>query len=263
LDLILVCLAGVFLGIVFNNSYYIGPPQASVCGSMPIPVLVQRCLLPINDPIGTIASLCCLSLSLTAVASSLRVFGAERVVFWRESSAGVNTLAYFLGKDIAQLPSMLLSPLLFLTLFYSIVAPRSPFLSLYIVLLLIQFTAVSLGYLVSIVVHPGVAQLSGVVAVLVCMMFSGARPTLGELKAMPFPLPYMPYGSYLRWAQEAFYITEVKRYASVYDVDTGLSILSYSADNYLLDMMMVLSLGVFFRIVAFVALQLMHRDKRK
>lgn len=69
-----------------------------MCDTISISSLQELCKLPIDDPIGTIASLSCLSLSLTAVASSLRVFGSERVVFWRESSAGTNTLAYFLGK---------------------------------------------------------------------------------------------------------------------------------------------------------------------
>ena len=35
---------------------------------------------------------------LIAVVSSLKVFGPEKIVFMRETSAGVSTLAYFLGK---------------------------------------------------------------------------------------------------------------------------------------------------------------------
>jgi hypothetical protein len=39
------------------------------------------------------------------------------------------------------------------------------------------------------------------------MMFSGARPTLKELSSMFFPLPIVPNISFLRWAQEAIYLS--------------------------------------------------------
>jgi hypothetical protein len=44
----------------------------------------------------------CIGVSLVACASMIRVFGAERLVFWRESAAlpqPKHTLAYFIGKS--------------------------------------------------------------------------------------------------------------------------------------------------------------------
>ncbi len=291
--------------------------------------LISRCELPIDDPVATIASLVCLCLALTGVAGSLRVFGNERVVFWRESSGGTSTLAYFLAKgekfrdealmiyrsctsgkyghmsiDFLDIVSwewwignkMLMQiarhqyfvsypSFLNFTSFYSLTVPRAHFITMLAVLLLVQFTSTGIGYLVSIVVQPHVAQLTGVVVVLICVMFSGARPTLPQMKTMPFPMPYVPYSthlskrhssrnlnnfkfwyvvvSYMRWAEEAIYISEISRYTAVYDVQSGLDLFGYSLQNFQEDMLMILALGVVFRIIAFVLLELLNRDKRK
>jgi hypothetical protein len=128
--LALLILAGGFLGLVFFNYKYIGPPPAAVCDSIAIEALRKRCLMPIDDPISTIASLTSMSMSLIAVAGSLRVFGLEKVNFWRENSSGAYSLSYFLGKDIAHLPNMLLYPLLFISLFASLAMPRAAFAEL-------------------------------------------------------------------------------------------------------------------------------------
>ena len=51
------------------------------------------------------------ALSLAAVASSLRIFGAEKAVSLREGSAGTSTEAYYLGKSLSHLPIIILAPL--------------------------------------------------------------------------------------------------------------------------------------------------------
>jgi ABC-type multidrug transport system permease subunit len=74
---------------------------------------------------------------------------------------------------MSYIPNMLVAPLLFEALFYSITAPRALFIQLYGVLLCIEIVAVSLGFLVSILVKPSVSQLTGVVIVMIMVMFSG------------------------------------------------------------------------------------------
>jgi len=203
------------------------------------------------------------SIALTGIASSLRVFGNERIVFWREASTGTSTLAYFLGKDFAQIPNMLIAPLLFEVLYYSLTVPRAHFLTLYYIFILVEFASVSIGYLVSCLVKPAVSQLSGVVVVLVMMMFSGSRPTLSEFKTMVVPVKYIPSASYLRWSQESIYIAEVSQYAEVYDITSGLNLLSYSLDDFHKCLIWIAGLGLLFRICAFIAMVALNRDKKK
>jgi len=95
------------------------------------------------------------------------------------------------------------------------------------------------------------------------MMFAGARPTLPELNAMPFPMFVLPYISFLRWACEGLYITEVRTYINIYNITPGLEIWGYNINNFALDLLMLLTLGVALRIFAFLALVLLNRDKKK
>jgi hypothetical protein len=55
----------------------------------------------------------------------------------------------------------------------------------------------------------------------------------------------------------------VRRYADVYNIDTGLAILGFKIDNFPIDMWTVFGMGMAFRIVAYVFLEILHRDKRK
>ena len=46
---------------------------------------------------GAMNTMSGLAVGLTTLLASLRPFGNERAVFWRESASGVNKFAYFLG----------------------------------------------------------------------------------------------------------------------------------------------------------------------
>lgn len=62
------------------------------------------------------------------------VFGSERIVYWREASAlpqPLHTLAYFVGKDIAWLPQVLVGPALFTIAYTSLTFPRDTFFDIY------------------------------------------------------------------------------------------------------------------------------------
>lgn len=121
------------------------------------------------------------------------------------------------------------------------------------------------------------------------MMFSGARPTLMEIKKMFFPLPYMPYISFLRWAEgnslnhnsriinkfltnknfnflEAVYLAEIKEYQDIYDITSGLKILGYSTNlrsQFMIDLGIVFAMAIAFRIIAVLLLYALDRSKKK
>ena len=69
----------------------------------------------------------CIAMGLTGVASMIRVFGEERVQYWREASGlsqPWHTIAYFFGKDLSMLPQMLLAPMVYCIVYLSITSPR-------------------------------------------------------------------------------------------------------------------------------------------
>lgn len=192
------------------------------------------------------------------MASSLRVFGSEKVVFRRETTTGTSTEAYFLGKNLAHLPTILLAPLMFLAMYYQLAHPLAPFWQYYFLFVLVYATASGLAYLISIVFMSSIAQLVGVLSVLVCMMFSGANPTLTQLKDPNLlgGLLYVPtYVSYIRWAQEAYYLTEIEQYRAIFlNVQAGMDVYGYKFSDDLTCWLALAASAVIFRALAFVAL---------
>lgn len=268
-DLMLVFVAGFFLGLVFSESTYQPPlPQQIVnrslsgFGATPPPLLSEFFARPVDDPIISEASLTCMAIGMTGVTAALRVFGNEQIVYWREASAGMSTSAYFLAKNISHIFFILLSPLLYLAPFLTFVSARASFLSYYRVLVVLQFATTGLGYLVSIVVPGGLAQLAGVVVVLVFSMFGGSRPTLVQIKSMFVLLQAMPYASYIRWAQEALYLEEIREWGQVVNIQPSLNLFDYHLDDYQLCMVLTLVFGVIFRVLALVAMTTLHRDQK-
>ena len=268
-DLMLVFVAGFFLGLVFSESTYQPPlPQQIVnrslsgFGSTPPPLLSEFFARPVDDPIISEASLTCMAIGMTGVTAALRVFGNEQIVYWREASAGMSTSAYFLAKNISHIFFILLSPLLYLAPFLTFVSARASFLAYYRVIVVLQFATTGLGYLVSIVVPGGLAQLAGVVVVLVFSMFGGSRPTLVQIKSMFVLLQVMPYASYIRWAQEALYLEEIREWGEVVNIQPSLNLFDYHLDDYELCMILTLVFGVVFRCLALIAMVALHRDQK-
>ena len=98
-DLLLVISAGLFAGIIYYHVYYIASPLADaeylddVCEGE-TSTACMMVTMPAQDPFPGQASITCLGLALAGVASSMRVFGDELVIFRRESEAGLSTEAY-------------------------------------------------------------------------------------------------------------------------------------------------------------------------
>jgi hypothetical protein len=143
------------------------------------------------------------------------VFGAEKSVFARESEAAYSTEAYYFGKSLAHLPTILFAPLCFAMPFYGLARPSASFGDVYSLAIATYFTTVSFAYLISILFTTGNAQLIGVLAVLVSMMFGGAQPRLPDLqdKSLLGGVLYYPtFISYVRWAGELYYLNAMHRY---------------------------------------------------
>ncbi|CUG89279.1 ABC transporter, putative [Bodo saltans] len=271
-DLMLVFVSGFFLGLVFSTSVYQPPlPEQivnrsmSAFGNSPPPMLSEFFARPVDDPIISIASLTCMAVGMTGVTAALRVFGNEQIVYWREASAGMSTTAYFLAKNLTHLLFIFISPMMYLAPFRTFVATRASILAYYRVLVLIQFATTGLGYLISIVVPGALAQLGGVVAVLVFAMFGGSRPTLVEIKQMFVLLQAMPYASYIRWGQEALYLEEITMWNDIQgvNINPSLALFDYHLDDYKHCMMLTFVFGVFFRVLALVGMHALNRDQKR
>ena len=62
--------------------------------------------------------------SLLAVVSSLNIF-SDKVVYWRETRSGVSPLAYYVATNILGLVYVVLEPLCFLSIYYTLIWPMT------------------------------------------------------------------------------------------------------------------------------------------
>eukprot|EP01118_Nematostelium_gracile_P002568 TRINITY_DN12798_c0_g1_i1.p1 TRINITY_DN12798_c0_g1~~TRINITY_DN12798_c0_g1_i1.p1 ORF type:complete len:211 (-),score=31.76 TRINITY_DN12798_c0_g1_i1:19-651(-) len=208
-------------------------------------------------------ALVCLCIGLTAVQSSLVTFGTERVVYFRDASYGLNPLAFFLGKSIAAMPRYILSPMVFLTSYYSLTGPRESPVTMYSVLLIAEFTCTGIGYVISLLMSEKNAVVAGVVYTLVAVMFGGNNPTLRDLRNMGPVALIGASTSWVRWIQEALFINEAETYPLTETITDKIEWMGYDMDNYKMDLGMAIVIGIVVRVVAFVLLVFKDRAKQR
>uniref|UniRef100_A0A7S2W930 ABC transporter domain-containing protein n=1 Tax=Rhizochromulina marina TaxID=1034831 RepID=A0A7S2W930_9STRA len=220
-----------------------------------------------------------LALGLTISISSLRVFGKERVVYWREAAPGsgmnLNKLAYFMAKNIVELPRLLLLTFFFVMSFYPIVTPTIQWYLYLLYGFAAAYAASGTAYLLSIALDPLTAQLLTVIWILVSIMFSGLSTRLDELNSSPV-FSVLTYVSYARWFAELIYLQTVwsmslawrmppPYYSSQSKFSALFGVLSYlytpSNRAMYLNVAMLVFLGTLSRILAFIALSAFNRDK--
>ena len=163
------------------------PVQSFVGCAPPVAKSAQLLVVGSEDLTYLRGSQMILIMGMCSVMSHIRVFGEEKVVYWREASGlpqPIHTVAYFLGKDLLALPLSFLGPLMFNILFSSLAAPRASFASFYWPLMAVYYFSASIGYLVSILVPLSLSQLVGVVIVFANFVFVGSNNVV--LKNLPF-----------------------------------------------------------------------------
>lgn len=74
----------------------------------------------------------------------------------------------------------------------------------------------------------------------------------------------MPYMSYVRWGQEALYLAEIEEWSHIQGIDVkpSLELFDYHLSDYNFCMGMTILFGVLFRVLALIAMLVMHRDQK-
>jgi len=100
------------------------------------------------------------------------------------------------------------------------------------------------------------------VAALVCAMFGGSSPSLKQLKDNTLTLVVSSV-SPDRWSNEALYISELKRYTSIYNITSSYENMGFDIDNYQTDLLSLLGIGMIARVLALLCLVFLNRDRMK
>ncbi|KAK9803611.1 hypothetical protein WJX72_004863 [[Myrmecia] bisecta] len=151
-----------------------------------------------------------MTLGVIAAASSLQVFGKDRLVFWRESASGLRTPAYFFSAITLHMIDVLAQPAIFMSLYYTLTLPEIAFVDYYTVSLLVVWYTTGLGYLLSVVMAP---QNSMVAVVAVTLVFggflNGVEPKYRSLTQLMKHVFGISYG---KFAVESIMVQEFQRY---------------------------------------------------
>lgn len=91
--------------------------------------------------------------------TALRTFSLDKLNYWRERASGMSSFAYFLAKDTVDHLNTVVKPVVYLSMFYFFNNPRSSFGDNYVVLLCLIYCVTGIGYILTIPLNPGAAQL--------------------------------------------------------------------------------------------------------
>eukprot|EP00794_Sanderia_malayensis_P016777 gene16777-18472_t len=213
----------------------------------------------------TMSTMSSMAIGLVSCIPALRMFGQSRPVFWRESGAGVNRLSYFLAGNFAQLPQIVLMPIIYLSLQYTFTAPRGFLKEHYMVTLATWFAVSGMGYCISCIFNPRNAQMATVLFILISSLLAGSSPTICQMDDLKVIGPACYSMAYARWYIEALFETEVKHYAAVHQNTVNYFAFNrnYGLDNFYTCIIVLFAFGLVSRVISFLCLVFLNRGKQQ
>ncbi|CAH8283804.1 unnamed protein product [Eruca vesicaria subsp. sativa] len=195
-----------------------------------------------------------IAVSLLCKIAALRSFSLDKLHYWRESAAGMSSLACFLAKDTIDCFNTLVKPLVYLSMFYFFTNPRSTFLDNYIVLVCLVYCVTGIAYALAIFLQPGSAQLFSVLLPVVLTLVA-TQPKDSEAMKIIADLCYP------KWALQAFVIGNAEKYSGVWMITRCGALMKsgYDINKWNLCIMILLLIGVATRKIAFVGMVILQK----
>jgi len=223
-----------------------------------------------------------ISVALLVSVYSLATFGSpdELPVFWRESSHGLNRLAFFLAQSLLDLLDMFIFCMGFTMLYYVVTAPDLNFRIYVIPFILVCYVASGWGYFVSCWLPFEHVPLGPFVSTLLCFVFGGILGLPNEMSTyLATPLCEIVVGilAFTRWGVPmnffqylketdvgAAYMSTFERFlynSALQDYRLGWH-LPGDDDYFWTGVLSLTTVGTVLRILAFVGLCNTNREKQ-
>jgi len=261
LDQILHLGCGIFISIASQDFTYLPQQPKELCNVAPLN-LRNVC----NEPFDYI-TFAGIFVSLGVLFSGMSVgsgtFGNEKVVFWRDTSAGQPTISYYIAKVVADIPRIIFAAIMFTIAFILLFPYHSTFLNIFCIVLALYGCAFSMGYFLSVIFDKKVVALASTGFSLAwSLVLSGIIPNLKDIKG-----GFLNYFGFLwdvsapRWAIELFWLREVR--ARDYDLDPNNlpNTYKYSTDPVGFLYIALITLG--WNVLSYIAMKLLHRRHQK
>ena len=212
-DFLLAAIAGILIGLVSSGRWSM--PVLEILGQMTagLPIAITDCFpsfpellcklvsVPQSDPLWKLALFIPLAVGLIGVISSLRHFGTAKATFRREYFASASTTALFLARNTILLLITAVSSGIFLSFWGWFTQPPGSAFIYFLFLWLVFFTSTSLGILCSVSLRLDLAGMIGILAVLVCTLFSTNLSGQGNFQQI------VSFFSYINWSTVGFFFS--------------------------------------------------------
>ncbi|KAJ3273175.1 hypothetical protein HDV01_004690 [Terramyces sp. JEL0728] len=213
---------------------------------------------PFYWPVPQFGLLTGLAVALSAAPSGVRIFSEERPIYWRYTSSGHSAIAYFIATSLYR---MVYSSLHFASVLYFFAKPMIPFWAQFTMILLMYFGVYGLSIFVSTIVKRENATLLAVVVALFCAVFCGYGPTITQAKS--WGLYFLWAIQFNMWGCEAQFSETLKVYENVYENQFAIDGFGYTLDRTLFDFLMMVVIGLVWRVMGYITLVSLHKKKQR
>lgn len=257
-------LSGAFISLASQNMDYLGKYPRELCLTAPRPFW-RMCFVP-DDLLRQVGLFISLGVLFAGISVGVNTFGNERVVYWRDSAAGMPTFPYFMAKWLADIPRIIIAGSMFtlsLILFWPY---RGLIVNHWINITLTYFASFSMGYFLSVVFRKESVALVGTgFALAWSLVFGGVLPALNDVKqqgSIYEPISFIWDLSAPRYTVEYLYIEETSARPWEELKNDSLNF-GYFRSNKSNDLRNIFAIGAAWAILAYISMKLLNRDKMK
>ncbi|KAJ3268645.1 hypothetical protein HK104_005310 [Borealophlyctis nickersoniae] len=264
-DQIVHLLCGIFISVGTQSNDYLGIFPTKVCSLAPPALGMGPGCNFAADRLPVTGMFLTLGVLFAGVTVGSATFGRERVVYWRDVSAGMSVLPYFFAKWVADVPRIVIASCMFTGSLILFLPYRAELYDVWVVVLVMYFCAFSMGYFLSAIMRPPNVALATTGWVLLwAMLLGGVTPRLEDVQLKPFfrPISFLWSISAPRWAIEAWYIKEAlaRPWKELHDEELTHG---YRKQEYEWSVGVIVIIGVAWSVAALVGLKLCNRWKMK
>lgn len=212
-------------------------------------------------PTPQMALLVGLAIGLTASSPGVKIFGEEKLIYWREAASGHNRFAYYIGKVLSSIPRMILANIHFTTFFLILSTPRISFADAFLANQLYFYCIYGLASCVSMITRREDGPLIATITSLIVGVLNGMSPSLHKVTKWHMLWLWRTFPG--TWLAEGYFDRNISPLRYLYQIDRASDEVGYELGKYGHDMLILFLLGFIYRVVAFAGLRLLNRDRQK
>lgn len=210
--------------------------------------------------VAQMALLVGIAIGLIASSPGVKIFGEEKLVYWREASSGHNRLAYYLGKVLSTFPRMIIACLHFTATFMLLATPRIDWCSSFLANLLYFYTIYGLASILSMCIRREDGPLLAVMASLIVGVLNGMSPNLRVVRGWHMSWFWRALPG--TWLAEAYFEKNVGPLAYMYGVDHASKATGYRLGKFGWDCCVLGIIGTIYRILAFFLMRFVNQKAK-